>query len=146
MMKQIKHIFPQFFKFGVVGLINTVIFYAVYSILVSIGLHYISASIIAFFLSVLCSFFLNNKFVFKNETDCKRNILLSLIKCYLSYAFTGLIIYNILLFSLIDILLLSKYIAPVLILPITVPLNFIFNKLWAFKPAYSNKTEVYEKD
>jgi putative flippase GtrA len=37
----------------------------------------------------------------------------------------------------------SKYIAPFFVLPVTVPLNYILNKLWAFKPAKRNegKTE-----
>ena len=129
----VKQSFIQFLKFGIVGLSNTVISYLIYSSLVYFCIHYIIASIIAFIISVLNSFFWNNKYVFKKQSDQKRNVMLSLIKTYISYAFSGLIIQNILLFILIDIIHISKYIAPLLGLTVTVPLNFILNKLWAFK-------------
>ena len=123
----------QFVKFGIVGLSNTAISYAVYSLFVYLDFHYLIASIIAFVISVLNSFFWNNKFVFKNEADQKRNIFHSLIKTYVSYAFTGLVLQNVLLFVFIEIFIISKYIAPLIGLVITIPLNFILNKLWAFR-------------
>jgi len=132
----------QFIKFGIVGLSNTAISYIIYSLLVYVGLHYIIASVIAFVISVLNSFFWNNKYVFKKGDNQKRNIILSLIKTYLSYAFTGLILQNILLFVFISILHISKYLAPLFGLVITIPLNFILNKLWAFKSeTYNNGLE-----
>jgi len=124
----------QFLKFGVVGLSNTAISYIIYSVLVYIGLHYLIANIIAFIFSVLNSFIWNNKFVFKKKDDQKRNIIHSLIKTYISYAFTGLVLQNIFLFIFIDILYISKYIAPFLGMVVTIPLNFILNKKWAFQP------------
>ena len=102
--------------------------------------------IIAFIISVLNSFFWNNKYVFKKGNDEKRNIFHSLIKTYISYSFTGLLLQNILLFIFVDILHTSKYIAPFYGLIITIPLNFILNKLWAFKGVKSSKEEVYEKN
>jgi len=133
-MEQFKRILIQFSKFGVVGLINTGVSYSIYSLLVYIGFHYLTASVVAFFVSVLCSFLLNRKFVFKDNTGrSKRNVAHLVIKIYISYAFTGLIVYNALLFILIDALLVSKYIAPLLGLFVTVPLNFILNKVWVFK-------------
>jgi putative flippase GtrA len=123
----------QFIKFGIVGLSNTAISYIIYSVLVYLRLHYLIASIIAFFISVLNSFFWNNKYVFKQEAGQKRNIAKSLVKTYVSYAFTGLFLQNILLFVFIELFEISKYIAPLLGLIITIPLNFVLNKLWAFQ-------------
>ena len=135
-----KPLFLQFFKFSLVGFSNTVIAYAVYFSLVYLGSHYIFANIAAFFISVLNSFFWNNKYVFKNDAEKKRNILQSLVKTYISYAFTGLFLGNVLLFFFIDILQISKYIAPFFGLMITIPLNFILNKKWAFKQIKSDNT------
>jgi len=132
----------QFFKFGIVGLSNTAISYIIYSILIYVGLHYLIASIIAFFFSVLNSFFWNNKYTFKKEENKERNILHSLIKTYISYAFTGLVIQNLLLFIFIDIFHISKYIAPFFGLIVTIPLNFLFNKLWAFRYFNQNKDTI----
>jgi putative flippase GtrA len=136
----------QFFKFGIVGLSNTVISYVIYSLLVYFGLHYIFASIIAFVISVLNSFFWNNKYVFKKEHNQERNILHSLLKTYLSYAFTGLLLQNLLLFVFIDIMHISKYVAPLLGLIVTVPLNFVLNKIWAFKSERNIKEKSNEEN
>ena len=138
--------FVQFFKFGVVGLSNTAISYLIYSLLVYFGLHYLAASVIAFVISVLNSFFWNHKFVFKDKTGGKRDIMRALIRTYASYAFSGLVVSNILLYIFIEFFGASKYIAPFFGLFITVPLNYILNKLWAFKPAKPDKEKRYEEN
>jgi len=135
----------QFIKFGIVGFSNTVISYLIYSAFVFLGLHYLVAGIIAFFVSVLNSFFWNNKYVFKKETGQKRNILHSLIKTYVSYAFSGLLIHNLLLIFFIEFMHISKYIAPLFGLTITIPMNFFMNKLWAFK-VIKNKEEKLNEE
>jgi hypothetical protein len=75
--KNLTSLILQFIKFGIVGLSNTAISYIIYFLLVYFDLHYLIASIIAFFISVLNSFFWNNKYVFKKEDGQKRNILKS---------------------------------------------------------------------
>ena len=50
-----------------------------------------------------------------------------------SYAFTGLLLANVLAYVWVDLLGISKFIAPLLTLVISVPVNFFLNKLWAFK-------------
>jgi len=73
-------------------------------------------------------------------------IIYSIIKTYMSYAFTGLILQNILLlFVFISILHISKYLAPLFGLLITIPLNFILNKQWAFRSVDQNK-DIIEKE
>jgi putative flippase GtrA len=123
----------QFIKFGVVGFSNTAVSYIIYYALVYIGLHYLIASVVGFIVSVLNSFFWNNKYVFKHSGDRKRGIWGALIKTYVSYALTGLVLSNILLFILVDMLQISKYLAPLFCLAVTIPLNFVLNKKWAFK-------------
>ena len=145
LLKYVRTLLIQFIKFGIVGFFNTLIFYTIYFILVYFGLHYLIASTSAFFISVFSSFFLNNKYVFKNNDEQKRNIIHSLIKTYISYAFSGLVLQNLLLFLFIDILHISKYFAPFLCLLITVPLNFILIKFWAFQPEKHNKDKQNEK-
>ena len=132
--RHLRTVSVQFIKFCLVGLSNTVVSWLIYSVLVYVGLHYLIANVIAFLLGVLNSFFWNNKYVFKPSGDQqKRDTWNTLIKTYISYSFTGLILNNILLYFFVDILHISAYIAPLLGLVITVPLNFIMNKKWAFK-------------
>lgn len=129
----------QFVKFGFVGLSNTLLGYIIYIITIFSlkPLHfpydYIIGNIVSFILSVLWSFIWNSRFVFTVEVGQKRNPILALLKTYLSYAFTGLFLNNILSFVWVDVLGVPKVIAPLINLFITVPLNFVINKFWAFR-------------
>jgi len=120
----------QFIKFGIVGVSNTLIHLAIYYSLLFLGLHHILANIIAFMISVLNAYYWNNKYVFKQEG--KSSSLSKLTKVYASYGFT-LILSTGLLFLMVDIIGISRYIAPIINLAITVPTNFILNKYWVFR-------------
>ncbi len=132
----------QFIKFGIVGLSNTAISYIVYSLLVFAGAHYLIASLVGFIVSVLNSFYWNNKYIFKVSGNDKRDVFGSLLKTFITYGFTGLIVSNALLVLLIETLQVCKYLAPLITLIVTVPLNFSLNKYWAFK----NKEEKEERN
>ena len=130
-------ILAQFIKFGLVGLSNTLLSYAIYLLTLLIlsplklSWDYFVASVLSFVLSVLWSYFWNNRFVYKQDSK-KRSFWKSLFKTYLSYAFTGIILGNILLYVWVALLGIPKTLAPLLSLVITVPLNFLLNKYWAF--------------
>lgn len=118
----------QFLKFCVVGLSNTVISLTVYYIILYFGAHYVIASILSFIISVLNAYYWNYKYVFNTKSD----ILKSLIKTYTSYGFSY-VLSTTLLIILVEYYNISELLAPILVLVITVPLNFILNKFWAFK-------------
>lgn len=123
----------QFIKFGIVGLSNTIISYGMYALLTFLGVYYVIANIIAFVLSVLNSFFWNSRYVFKKNDGENRNSWWTLAKTFLAYGSTGLLLSNVLLFLLVEKSEINKYYAPILILFITIPLNFVINKFWAFR-------------
>ena len=131
----------QFVKFGVVGVSNTLISYVLYSgsliLMRQFSLFpkadYLLAQIVAFVLSVLWSFYWNNKMVFTLNDGEERSIIKSLIKTYISYSFTGLFLNSILLILWVQIIGISEFIAPIINLLVSVPINFLINKFWAFK-------------
>lgn len=133
--------FMQFIKFGIIGVSNTVLSYLIYlgSLLlfrryhIFISIDYYMAQFTAFLLSVLWSFYWNNKMVFTLEEGEHRHLWKALLKTYISYSFTGLFLNSLLLFLWVDTLHISEYFAPVINLFISVPLNFMINKFWAFK-------------
>lgn len=135
------HTFMQFVRFGIVGVSNTAISYVLYILSLTIlkkfefiqNIDYVIAQIIAFLLSVLWSFYWNNKMVFVVPKDKKRNIGKTLLKTYISYSFTGLFLNSILLILWVQVCGISEYIAPIINLLVSVPLNFVINKFWAFK-------------
>ena len=124
--------FMQFVKFGMVGLSNTIINYVCYLILIKLGVYYLIASIVGFLVSVVNAYYWNSKYVFRKEGE-KQSHLQAFIKVFLSYAATGLVLNNILLFIWVNLLHLSEVIGPIVTLIVTIPTNFILNKLWAFR-------------
>lgn len=119
-------------KFGVIGVSNTIISYAVYSILVLFGVYYIIGSMVGFFISIINAYYWNSKFVFYNRVSLVKEHVIAFIRMVVSYSFTGIILQNIILFLLVEAGI-SQYIAPLFILIITIPLNYILNKIWVFK-------------
>ena len=131
--KKIYSTLIQFIKFGIVGISNTLISYCTYAVLVWLGVNFLLSNLIGFVVSVLNSFYWNSRYVFDlNNADTKQK-LKALIKTFISYAGTGLVLSSAMLTLWIDIVQLSKYIAPIINLIITVPVNFVVNKVWAFK-------------
>lgn len=133
--------FMQFVKFGIVGVSNTVISYALY-MLTLYGLKlagllqrldYVVAQGVSFALSVLWSFYWNNKTVFVLEDGKQRSMWKALLKTYVSYSFTGLFLNTVLLILWVKVLGISEFIAPLINLIVSVPVNFFINKFWAFK-------------
>ena len=138
----------QFIKFGLIGVTNTLLSYGIYMFVIwiltpyNIAYDYLIGSVLGFIISVLWSFFWNNKLVFNKDAG-KRSIWKSLLKTYLSYAATGIVLANVLLYIFVDLMGISKAIAPFIGLLITVPLNFVLNKYWAFR---KEKKRITEKD
>lgn len=128
----------QFIKFGIVGVSNTVISYLI-NIAVLFLLQpyqiiwdYVAGNISAFILSVLWSFYWNNRMVFVLGEGEHRSVWRTLLKTYIAYGFTGIILNNILSWLWVSVVGISKFIAPLINLIISVPLNFVINKLWTF--------------
>ena len=127
-------------KFGIVGLSNTVISYVIYVIALLLFQYagilpradYLVAQFIGFVLIVLWSFYWNRKYVFKAENEVVPWPQ-ALIKTYISYAFTGIFLNSILSVLWVQWLGIPKMIAPIINLLVSVPLNFVMNKFWAFR-------------
>ena len=128
----------QFVKFGLVGLSNTILHYCIYMICILMGFRYMFANFTAFTISIINSFYWNNKYVFKNRGEVKRFWLYTFIKTYISYSLTGILLNSVLLYIEIDILEINKWIAPIANLLITIPLNFVINKFWAYNIKKNN--------
>lgn len=120
----------QFTKFGVIGISNTLISLCIYYIFIFINKDlYLIGYTIGFFVSVLNSYYWNNKYVF-HKTE-KGNAK-PLVKTFISYGFTFILSY-VLLIVFVKVIGISEAIAPLLNLILTIPLNFLLNKYWAFK-------------
>lgn len=135
----------QFIGFGIIGGINTVL-----SLLIFNGCYYFLfnenyeqlSNFIGFVITVFISFILNRTFVFKKSEDSTEESgeakketpwYIELIKVYVSYAFTGIFLVGILLYVEKNYLNIPLWIGSMANLIVTVPINFLLNKLWAYK-------------
>ena len=121
----------QFAKFCVVGVLNNIVYYSVYLILIYLGVYYIISNVVGLTVSVINAYYFNNRYVF--GTDGKLSWWKKLLKTYISYLFTGVLLSNLLLILWIEFFHVSEVIAPILDLMITVPINFLINKFWTYK-------------
>lgn len=126
----LKKLIQQFIKFGIVGVSNTAISLAIYYVFVLINRKwYIIGNTVGFFVSVLNAYYWNNKYVFKKTG---KGTAKALLKTYLSYGSTFLL-GTATLFLMVHFLHVSEVLAPIINLVITIPINFLLNKFWAFK-------------
>ena len=126
--RKLKDEIKQFLQFGIVGITNTLIAFSVYYILIFNDVHYLIANLLGWAIGVFNGYYWNYKYVFKNNVVWWK----SLLKTYMSYGlsfFAGVI----LLYVIVEFMYITPVIAPVICLLVTVPLNFLLNKFWAFK-------------
>ena len=129
----LKKLIWQFFKFGLVGVSNTLVNMAVYYLILWIDDSlYLLGFLLGTVLSIANAFLWNELFVFNGNKRDLKSVLRRLGKAYISYGGTGLLS-NVLLWVEVAFLGIGKGIAPIINLLITIPLNFLINKLWAFK-------------
>lgn len=122
----------QLFKFCLVGASNEIVYLLFYYALIYIKIGYMGANLAAYVISIFNAYFWNNKFVFKKQENSERSTVKSLAKVFASYGITFLISTG-LLFVWVEVLHISEYAAPIINLIVTIPINFLLNKLWAFK-------------
>lgn len=151
----------QFIKFGLVGVSNTAISYGVDQLFYYVvfrdsameeKLKITIVSALAFFVSVTNSYFWNNRFVFKSEN--RKSVgqhLYAYFKTVVCYALTGLVLSPAIKIWLSDVVMpaalvsrlpsflvaeggrLPYWVLSIVPLIVSIPLNFVLNKFWAFR-------------
>ena len=112
-----KQNFYEIIRFGIVGVIATIIHYGIYLALNLIILSWIAYSI-GYGISFLCNFYLSNRFTFKTKPTFKNGVGFGLSH------FINYLLQVILLSVFIKLGVSDKY-APIPVFCIAVPVNFL---------------------
>ena len=125
-----KKSFFQLIKFGMVGVMNTLVDFIVYQVLVYFGLHYAAAQCISYSCGLLNSYFFNSRWTFKEtkkytKQEFARFILVNLISLGISVLLLRLC-YEVLGIT-------SDLVAKLIVTALVMVINFIGNKLFVFK-------------
>ena len=129
----------QFVMYATVGLSNTVVSYVVYIFFLKVvGLEKVrfgleASNFLGFSISVVNACYWSNKYVFKAEEGVKRSWWKIFIKTYIAYALFGLVIHTALLKLFVEKWGIANWLAPIILVFIITPMNFIANKFWAYK-------------
>lgn len=132
----------QFVKFGIVGLSNTAISYGIdmfcYYVLFANAswaesTKILITAVLAFTISVTNSYYWNNRYVFgSGERKTVLQHLAAYLRTVMCYGLTGL-----LLGPAIKLWLngrgMAYWLSSIACLVVTIPLNFLMNKFWAFR-------------
>lgn len=117
----------DFIKFCLVGVSNTAVSFLIYWICIGFGINYLFSSAIGYIISIFNGYLLSSRFVFKKSIKIK-----SVFRFFLIYSLS-LLLNLFILYVLVDMYKLNKYIAQVIAIGINTIFNFVLNKLWAFK-------------
>lgn len=115
-------------RFGLVGVLNTIVGYGVYYILIKFKLYYMIALLTSHIVGVIHSYFWNKYYTFKSRRKSKSELL----KFISVYAVTFLVNLGILTF-LVEVLGMGREIAGLIALVIVTGLSFLGHKFWSFK-------------
>ena len=120
----------QFIKFGVVGCSNAGISLVVYYIFILINPNlYIVGNTLGYIAGIFNSFYWNKKVVFTDSAVDEKRAFVRMFLCYGATYF----LQSLLIFLFVEKIYISKLIAPIIVILIVTPVNFIINKIWSFK-------------
>ena len=127
-MKFINDDLIRFIKFGMVGVINTLVNWIIFFILNALGMYYILAYIIAYTLGTIHSYLWNTLWVFKYKEKASTDTTIKFVILNV----VGLGLNTGILYVLVDLCNLNKFIGLVITTGIVMIINYVVNKLWVF--------------
>ena len=119
----------QFVKFGVVGVANTLLTFAVYTLLLKVfGVWYLAASAIGFVAGTINSFLLNRRWTFRGHVgDAYTPVRWTVVQC------VGLAINEGLLYVFVHQAQLDKLLAQAFATAVVTVSTFFANRAWTFR-------------
>jgi putative flippase GtrA len=119
----------QFLKFGTVGVANTLLTLAVYTVLLEVlGLYYVAASGIAFTVGTVNSFLLNRRWTFREH----KGDALTPVRWFAVQG-SGLLVDLGLVYVLVDVVGIDTLVGQAIAIAIVVVLTFFANRAWTFR-------------
>lgn len=114
----------QFWRFVIVGFINTFNYYILYLLFFNIiQFHYLAAHITAFILSMIGSFYLNSYFTYRTKPTLKK-----FLKFPLTYV-VNITVSTTAIFILVDLLRFDENLSPLIASVLAIPFTFIVSKV-----------------
>lgn len=127
----------QFIRFCIVGATNVAASFLGYYILLKLTGVYLAATVAGYIAGMINAYFLNTYFVFKVKRSNRIQYLYTFLKMTLVYSITGIGLNYVLILLWVKVVGINSLVAPVINSVIFIPINFVLNKIWSFKPEES---------
>lgn len=122
------HVVVQFVKFGIVGVSNTLLFFAVYTLLLKLGVWYLAASGIGFIVGAVNGFLLNRRWTFAGHVgDALTPVRWTVVQGF------GLLLNLALVATCVEVLGLDKLVGQAIAIMVVVVVTFVANRAWTFR-------------
>ncbi len=122
-------VLKQLVRFNIVGVLNTLLTYGIYSGLVYLGVHHLAAVAIEYAFGIVFSYLLNKRFTFAVRGGGSRMFG----RMLLAYVPT-LLLNALLLWLLVDRLHWNKYVGQAVALGFVSVLSFVAQRAFVFRP------------
>lgn len=126
----------QFWRFVIVGFINTLNYYILYLLFYNLmHLHYMASHIISFLISMIGSFYLNSYFTYRTKPTLKK---------FLQFPLTYVVNIGVstsAMYILVDILGFDENLSPLAASVVAIPFTFIISKIILTKESSPNTKE-----
>jgi len=127
----------QFVKYGLVGVTNTLAYYAVYVVCVHFGMWYLAASALAFTVGAVNSYLLNRNWTFRVRAGHRTTVA-----PYVVVQIGGLLGNLGVIFLMVDGLGVGKFEGQAIAIVVVVLGMFVANRYWTFKEALHREREA----
>lgn len=114
-------------KFASIGLLNTILSYAIFSLLYYLGLYYLLASALSFLVGTISSYSLNAHFTFEKDKNLQSGTLFFLTHLFSLFLGLGF------LYIFKEFLHLNPLIGQLLVIAMRFPFNFLVSSKLIFK-------------
>ena len=119
----------RFVKFGMVGVLNTLVNWIIFFILNRLGMYYIFSNVIAYSISTIHSYLWNTLWVFKYKDKASTDTTFK----FVTLNVVGLLLNTAILYILVDLFNLNKMLGLIITTIIIMFINYAVNKIWVFK-------------
>ena len=128
--KEIKDGLIQLVKYNMVGVVNTLVDFAVYQLLTFLGLHYGAAQCISYGCGILNSYFFNSRWTFQKDSGRNRGEFAAFVTVNLVSMGLSVLLLK---FCYDTLNIQSNLISKAIVTPVVMLVNFSGSKLFVFK-------------
>lgn len=121
-LSSMRYINSEFNRFILIGALNALVTYLIY-ILYLFFLPYTISYTFAYVSGIFISYYLNTRFTFKSEIRLFKALKYPVV--YLVQYCLGIF----LLYVLVEIFLIDKFLAPIIVVVLTIPVTFVLSRL-----------------